>query len=418
MLALDPMEVGVRLAVAGLGGLGVGIEREWSSKVAGKQRFAGVRTFFLLGLIGGISAEIIARGFAAPGAAIFIAASAVAVAAYVVSGIRSDVEGTTEVSALVVLAAGFLAGSGQIALAASIFAITALALVEKSRIHSLVYALPPETLEAAARFAVLALVVLPILPPGPYGPPPGVRPRELWALVLLFSGLSFAGFVAMHAAGARRGYTIAGLLGGLVSSTAVTLNFARESRASGASASALALGAVGASTMLFVRTGAVLLLLRPALALETARYLVFPFVTGLVWLLVARRTATSAGDDATIAKNPLRLVAAIQMAVAFQVVLFLVHLASDRFGSSGTFVSAALLGLTDVDALTYSMLRFGGEGGPTAVAATALALGILSNTLLKLVLAVAIGRGRFRALAGTGLAILAAATAVTLFLFH
>jgi nucleotide-binding universal stress UspA family protein len=135
-------------------------------------------------------------------------------------------------SALVVLAAGYLAGLGRLGPASAIFAVTALVLVEKSRIHGLVHRIRSETLEAAARFAVLALVVLPLLPEGPFGPGPGLRPRELWALVLVFSGLSFAGFVAPRVVGGDRGWGLSGMLGGLISSTAVTLTHARESRQS------------------------------------------------------------------------------------------------------------------------------------------------------------------------------------------
>jgi uncharacterized membrane protein (DUF4010 family) len=112
--------------------------------------------------------------------------------------------------ALVVIAAGVVAGAGVHQLASGVIAVTTLLLVEKSRLHSLVARLDDITLRAAARFAVMALVVLPLLPDGPYGPLGGIRPRELWALVLFFSGLSFVGYFARRVAGPGRGYLVTG----------------------------------------------------------------------------------------------------------------------------------------------------------------------------------------------------------------
>lgn len=114
---------------------------------------------------------------------------------------RQDVDGTTEAAALVVLAAGVLAGIGSLRIASGIVAILTLLLVEKSRLHALVQRIDDVGLRSGARFAVMALVILPLLPEGPYGPLGGVRPRELWALVLFFSGLSFAGYIARRAVG-------------------------------------------------------------------------------------------------------------------------------------------------------------------------------------------------------------------------
>ena len=128
-----------------------------------------------------------------------------------------------------------------------------LLLVEKSRLHSLVRKIDDVGLRSGVRFAVMALVVLPLLPEGPFGPFGGVRPRQLWLLVLFFSGLSFAGYVARRIAGTGRGYLVTGLLGGLVSSTNVTFTFARSSRTDPALEGALALGAVAANAMLFPR---------------------------------------------------------------------------------------------------------------------------------------------------------------------
>jgi uncharacterized membrane protein (DUF4010 family) len=410
----DALQVATRLGVAALGGLAVGIEREWSARARARPaRFAGVRTFLLIGLLGGLGATLSDLARPAIGLTVIAAAAALVVGAYIVTAQGGDVDGTTEVSALVVLAAGAVAGTGRLALASALSALTVLVLVEKSRIHTLVHRLRSETIEAAARFAVLALVVLPLLPEGPYGPAPGLRPRELWALVLLFSGLSFGGFLALRLVGSDRGYAVAGLLGGLVSSTAVTLSFSRESRHQAAPGRALGSGVIAACTVLPVRVGVLATILNPAVGGRVWPYLLLPLAAGLGIVADMRRWGIGA-TGAPLPGNPLRLGAAIQMALVFQAVLYAVEWVRRWFGSSGVLLSAAGLGLTDVDALTYAMTRFPADGAGTATAAQALGVGVLANTLLKLALVLVIGRGVFRRIAGFGLAGLAAASLAAL----
>ena len=132
-------------------------------------------------------------------------------------------------------------------------AVSTLLLVEKSHLHALVARIDDDELRAAARFGVMAIVILPLLPEGPYGPLGGVKPRELWLLVLFFSGLSFAGYVARRMFGPGRGYPVAGLLAGLVSSTNATFMFARQSRRDVELSRPLAIGTIAACTVLFPR---------------------------------------------------------------------------------------------------------------------------------------------------------------------
>src|SRR5690606_5941858 len=171
----------IGLIIAVLGGAAVGLERQWSGHAEGPHaRFAGIRTFTMLGGIAGVSGWLWTAGMAALSATLLAGAVALTVAAYV-AGSRRDIDGTTEVAALVVLAAGVLAGIGSIRLASGIIAALMLLLVEKSRLHALVARLDDVDLRSAARFAVMALVVLPLLPAGPFGPFGVIRPRLLWA---------------------------------------------------------------------------------------------------------------------------------------------------------------------------------------------------------------------------------------------
>lgn len=397
------------LLAATLAGLAVGLERQWSGHASGvNARFGGLRTFTMIGLVSGIAGWWTTTGLIGPATVMLAGIAGVIVVAYFSSS-RTDIDATTEIAALVVVAAGVLAGTDQITLSAAITALTVLLLFEKSRLHGLVGRLGEVELMAAARFAVMAVVVLPLLPAeplGPFGPLGEIRLRQLWALVLFFSGLSFVGFIARRAFGPRRGYAVAGALGGLVSSTSVTLTFSRLSRAHPESGRMLAAGVLGANVMLFPRVLVATAVLAPALAWALWPAVLAPMAIGLVLLARGIRDheePTDAPED----RNPLNILAALQMTVLFQVVLSLVSLAESRFGEAGLYASAGVLGLTDVDALTISMAERVSTGTAVEVASAALVLGILANTVVKTTIALVVGRGAYRTLATLGLAAMA-----------
>jgi len=405
-----------QLALAGLTGLAVGIEREWSGHASGPQaRFGGVRTFLLLGLIGGIGGMLAAGGWVAVGAALIGGAALLAVLAYVVAAQQTgDRDGTTEAAALLVLATGGLCGLGYAALGSGVAAIAVLALAEKGHIQALISKIGEQELRAALRFAVLAIVVLPLLPAGPFGPYSAIRPREIWTIVLLFSGLNFLGYLARRAVGPERGYGVTGLLGGLVSSTAVALTFAQKSREEPGYAGSLALGVVAACTVLIPRVLGMTWVLSPSVAIELAPFLVPPLLVGalfMAWAILRSRRGTAA--QAPPDSSPLGLLSAIKMAVVFQLALLLFPAIQQLWGSAGVLSSAAVLGLTDMDALTYSMSRLG-SAGEARLAAQAILVGMLANTALKLLLVLSLGSPTFRRAAAPGLLAVGAAVATGL----
>ena len=401
------------LLIAALGGAAVGLERQWSGHAEGpRARFAGIRTFTMLGAVGGLSGVLWNAGFTVP-AGVFLAGAVLIVAAAYAAASRKEIDATTEVAALVVLAAGLFAGTGSIRLASAIVALTTLLLVEKSRLHALVKRIDDVGLRSGVRFAVMALVILPILPEGPYGPFGGIRPRELWSLVLFFTGLSFAGYIARRLTGTGHGYVVTGLLGGLVSSTNVTLTFARMSRDHQKLDRALGFGAVAASLMLYPRVLVAATVLNASVVPLLLPYLVPPAIAaGLVMLFY--RSKTEQGDEVE-QRNPLQLGSALQMAGLFQVVLVAVYFARNYWGASGVLASAGILGLTDVDALTMSMARDVATNLSPAVAATGIAVGVLANTAMKLAFALFFGSRRFKLIAGGALALTFVALAVALF---
>ncbi len=409
-LALAGADAPLRLTVSGLIGLAIGVEREWSGHASGpRARFAGVRTFFLLGLLSGIAGLLADRDQVLLAAVLLAGPALLAVAAYVVASLETgDRDGTTEAAALLVLATGGLAGMGQASIAAAIAVLAALALAEKSRVRELITRIGETELRAALHFAVLAIVVLPLLPAGPYGPGGAIRPRELWSVVLIFSGINFVGYLARRAVGAERGYGITGLLGGLISSTAVTLGFSRQSRTEPEHARGLALGVIAACTVLLGRVLVVTAVLSLPTALALVPYLIAPAVIGSAIVAYAvHRQRPSVAEAGPPERNPLRLAAAVRMTLAFALVLLVIPVVERLWGSGGVLGSAAVLGLTDMDALTYSMARLGESTGDAALAARAIGIGLVANTLAKLGLAVVVGTTRFRRTAAPALSALA-----------
>jgi uncharacterized membrane protein (DUF4010 family) len=408
------MTVGAGLAAATLGGAAIGLERQWSGHASGPQaRFGGIRTFTLLGGLGGLAGWLSLGGLLPVAVVLLAGAAALIVAAYAAAS-RVDVDGTTEVAAIVVLAAGTLSGAGQIVLGRAVVAATVLLLLEKTRLHALVGHIDDAALRASARFAALACVVLPLLPQGPYGPLDAVRPRELWSLVLFFSGLSFMGWIARRVVGPHQGVILSGLLGGIISSTSVTLTFARDSRQPNAPRLALAAGVISACTVMLLRVTLACAVLNPALAAMLPPYIGLAFVIGVGAVFVVWRANPSASHDSAALESPLRLWAALQLTALFQVVLFVILFVQVRWGAQALVATSAFVGLTDLDALTLSLARSTPSSGDLSTTAVALVAGILANTCLKLVVAVVAGRGSFRTTTAAALGAMAVVLAVAL----
>jgi uncharacterized membrane protein (DUF4010 family) len=338
---------------------------------------------------------------------ILAGAMALTVAAYVMAarGGGGAIEGTTEVAALVVLVLGTTAGLGFPLLTSAAASLMVLALIEKTRIHQVIRRIGQREISAALQFAVLALVILPLLPAGPYGPFDSFRPRTLWTVVLLFSGLNFAGYLARGAVGETRGYGVTGLLGGIISSTAVTLNFSRHSRREPALGGALATGVLAACTILLLRVALMATILNPPVTLALIWYVLPPLAVGasFVGMALTRRRPEGNRTAPERPDSPLGLWSSLKMAVGFQIVLTALPFIEQIWGAPGVLASAAFLGMTDVDALTLSMCRLAASPESVGIAASGIAIGILSNTVVKLGIAVVMGTGPFRRRASLGL---------------
>lgn len=391
----------LRLATAGMIGFVVGLEREWSKHTDDSHtRFAGLRTFSLIGIIGGIAGELLVQTHETAAGAFLIAVTALCVVAYVVTLRRAptdDFDGTTQVAAIAVLGLGMLAALGEMSVAAGAGAVVVLLLGEKAHLHGLVRHIAPEELEGALQFAVLALVVLPLLPAGPFGGTLDIEPRVIWSIVLLFCALNYCGYVARRVLGANRGYGVTGLLGGLISSTAVTLQFSRHSRVEPSLAPALGIGVIGACTVLLPRVVLVSAIINPSVAVALVPRLLVIALIGVVacvgLLYRYRADLHGASSPPLVAQNPLAFGTSLRMALAFQVAISVIAVVRAKWGNPGLYAGATILGLTDVDALTVSTAQ---GGFPAVVAAQAIVLGITANTLLKATVSAALGHPHLR----------------------
>jgi uncharacterized membrane protein (DUF4010 family) len=422
-ISLDSRLVWSLLSALIIGAL-VGIEREKSKVLSGNIGIGGVRTFTLFSLTGALGA-MLAQALGSP--LVLVAAvlgvTALAVAGHVIQArTKPQAVGlTTEVAAVTVclLGAACTAGYPEVALACGI-AVSAF-LAYKEPLHGLVAKLGTDDISAGVKLLAATFIVLPLLPTEAIDPWGALVPRSLWLLVILIAALSLVGYVATRALGPERGTAITGLSGGLVSSTAVTLTFARRSREEGgATDDALAAGTFLAWGVSFVRVVVLAALVHPPLV----RAMLVPFGTMLVvtaaaaalLLRRARSAAPSAGPGVPL-RNPFSLLAASKFGLLFAVVLVLVTLVQGRFPGGGTYVVAAIAGASDVDAITLSMATLA-RGGETvaAVATGSIVLAVLANTLVKCAVTAALGGARLRrsallltfALVAVGLAAFAA----------
>jgi len=378
----------------------VGIEREKRKAAETAPGIGGLRTFIILALIGAVAGWL-ADVLHSPAvlAATVVVVGAAVLAGYVLAArVQPDSLGlTTEGAAIIVCLLGAMTTLGYREIAVALGIATAAVLAYKQPLHGLVEKINWDDLFAALRLLIATFVVLPLLPNRALDPWGALNPYSLWLLVLLISGLSLVGYVGSRWLGADRGLVLTGLTGGLVSSTAVTLSFARQSReAVHTAASALAAGLVLAWCVMFGRVILEVLVVNR----ELAPNVLPPFgamagAAALAAWLILRSAAAGADRDGkrpgeVPLRNPFSLTQAAKFGAFFAVVLLLVKLVQLRFPGKGLYMLAGLAGLTDVDAITLSMADYARSGDPR-VAANAIVVATLSNTLVKCGIVTALG---------------------------
>ena len=371
-------------------GLLIGLERERRPDSA-----AGLRTFALVSMLGCLFGLLGEK----TGGPWLLAVGLVVIAAAMVAANFSAVQEeqyrgfTSEAAVIVCYGLGAAVWYGYDTLAVMLAITTTILLYFKTELRHISDSLTPRDINSILQFAVLSLVVLPILPNQDYGPYQAFNPRQVWWMVVLISGLALAGYMALRIIGARHGAAVLGIFGGLASSTATTMMFSRHADNHAKLIPMSAIVILIANLMVMLRIGVVAAVVAPQLMASLATVLACGIVPGLVITLVGWRNLSGAGDlPLPEVSNPTELRTALSFGLLYGVVLLASAWLQDKAGSGGLFIVALASGLTDADASVLSSLRlFNLEKVAAVPAVVAVTLALVANLVFKIGLVLSIG---------------------------
>ena len=370
-------------------GLLVALQREWS-----KSRIAGVRTFPLITMLGALM-TILAQdlgGWIVGAGLLSVAAMLVVADVAKMRGGGSDAGLTTEIAALAMYGVGAAVATGLVVPAIVATGSIGVLLQFKQQLHGFVARIEEADLRAAARLALIGLVILPALPNEPYGPFGVLNPFHVWLMVVLIVGISLGAYVSYRLLGKKAGAWAAGLLGGLISSTATTATYAQSSRQDAARVPLAQAVIVTASAVVFARVLAEIAVVAPGVLPQMAPPLVamMLILTGLAFVCQRRLAGASEAIPSAGPSSGLRT--AMAFGLLYALVLLAVAFAKTYFGNRGLYVVAALSGMTDMDAITLSTVQLIQAGSLSATVGWRLILvGALANLLFKAALAATVG---------------------------
>jgi uncharacterized membrane protein (DUF4010 family) len=386
----------IRLAVALAIGLLIGVERGWQRReIEEGQRVAGLRTYSLIGLLGGVVGIMSQDGGYLLIGLVFVGLAIASATAYMATTRAGHDFGiTSETAALATYLLAVLAGVGEIALAAAAAIVMALLLGYKESLHGLLNTLRREELTAGLKLLLISVVLLPILPNRGFGPWEALNPFVIWWMVVLIAAISFFGYVAIRVAGPRRGIIFGGLFGGMASSTATTLAFARIGAREDRLSSVLAAGILLACGSMIAR----MMIVATVIHAPLMEFIWLPAVVLLIATLLpvaaylAHRPQGEKGDgDATLLRNPMELKSALLFGALLAVVMLLGKALSAWAGDLGLWALAAASGIADVDAITLSLSRMSQSEISLQVAVIGIMIAASANSLTKGGMALAIG---------------------------
>lgn len=373
---------------------------------------AGVRTFPLvtvLGTVCGLLSQafngwILAAGIIALAGIIFVGKS------IEMSKGPTDPGITTEVALLLMFAVGAYLVVGDRAAAIAIGGGAAVLLHFKGELHGIVARLGAGDLKAVMQFALISLVILPVLPNRTYGPYAVLNPRNIWWMVVLIVGINLGGYIAYKFLGQRAGIVLGGILGGLISSTATTVSYSKRAAAAPGAIGPAAIVIMIASTIVFARLLLEIATVAPAFLPAAAPWLTALLIISAVSSFALWFRSGKDHDEMPEQENPSELKSALLFGLIYAVVLFVVAAVKERYGNRGLYVVAGLSGLTDVDAITLSTAQLvnsgrldAGDGWKLIVVAA------ISNLIFKAGAIVALGPRRlfFKILPAYGIVIAA-----------
>lgn len=385
----------VNLAVALLLGAIIGLERGWDAREqkAG-ERIAGIRTFALIGLLGGVSAvlsrEITVWAFPV----LLVSVGAMGLVAYSerMEHIR-NFSITGMVGMLLTFCFGALAVAVDPVMATAAAVVTAIILDNKAEIHGLVHKLQANELDAALKLLLISVVMLPLLPNERMGPEGALNPREIWWMVVMIASISFVGYFAIRVAGARKGILFTSLFAGLSSSTALTLHFARQARNNPQFSPQFAAGILIACGTMFPRILVYCLIINA----DLLPHLVGPVVVmtlllyGPALYIWQKHSRAFTVSQPNLSQNPLDLSSALIFGALLTAILLLGQFLKGAFGDAGIYALAATSGVADVDAITLSLTRMSNDSLAMGTAVIGIVLAAAVNNLVKSGMAWGIG---------------------------
>ena len=368
-------------------GLLIGLERE--RKPTAK---AGVRTFTLIALLGSLAAlieDVTESAWSIAAGALCITGALVAAYLQDRDTVRDDSGTTTVIAAITVFFLGTVNYYGYPSLAVALGVGVAILLYFKAEIEGFSHKLTGQDIRSMLQFAVLSAVILPLLPDRAFGPYGVLNPFQVWLMVVLVAAVSLSGYVAWRLTLGRHGLLMTGVLGGVVSSTATTLGYARQVAAGSVSTPGAVLVILLANATMLVRVLVLIGVVAPD-TLPRASVVIVPALLlalgGVAWRWRSAGAVAANGDGAF--RNPTQLTTALGFGALYALILLFSAWANDLLGNSGLLALAALSGLTDVDAITLSSMQmFNHEAVAEKVALTAIAVAVGSNLVFKAVMA-------------------------------
>lgn len=375
-------------------GLMIGVERGWQERASQEgQRIAGVRTYGLIGLLGGgfgllgerFGALVLGLGFIA-----------VAVVVGMIFLAKQQQEGewgiTSLVAALLVFVLGALAAHGEVLVASSTAVVAVLLLSYKPQLHGLISRLQVEELRAGIKLLLISVVMLPVLPDQGFGPWQALNPYRIWMMVVVIATISFVGYFAIKIGGARRGILFTGLFGGLASSTAVTLHLSRLGRQSPAVIPVAASGVLIACGTMYIRMLIIVGLLAPSMLTSLwPPVVLMALLTYLPLLLYRRASAKMSLGTSTNLHNPLELKTALTFGAILTAVMLLSVVLRQAYGEAGLMTLAAVSGIADVDAMMLSLIGMVDDDLSARLFVMGCVIAACANSIVKAVMCWLIG---------------------------
>ena len=406
------LKVLIALAIGAL----IGIERE--RKQSDKQEFAGIRPFTITPLFGILSAYL-SQFYNNFIILAFLGLIFIVGLSYYRSTLQDDDIGiTTEVVAMVTFILGALCFTEEGLFIAPIIAIIITALLAyKSYLHHFIQHVSEKELINTLKFLIIAFVILPLLPNETFGPLGVFNPYQIWLIVVFISAISYVGYVAIKVIGPEKGLSLTGLIGGLVSSTAVTTAMAARVKETEVLIRIAVFATVLSSSMMFFRVLFEVLIINTSLTPLLIVPMLSMGVTGIILAFLVLKKSENKNVDAKIKlSNPFSLKPALIFGLLFIGILFLTKFADIYFGNAGLYVTSLISGLADVDAITISMALLAKDTISYDIAVNAITLAAISNTLVKFIIALFFGTRQFGKIIGIIFAVIIAVGLLSIFI--